>query len=283
MSLIHSIAGVGSDYVERARHRVPMLNNVIEKVEPYVLPVAQVAELYLDAAFSGMSPEQPADMRLCERAGQESQCKLQRVASSPDLLQLKISETQDRGLLHRARVTGTKLLVRLEAFADNLGPSGASGDDGMGLVPLRRCHSDCSFSCSESLISSVEDDTYSATSEECLTAVEMIPRAIVLPLLIQMQIARIIMDKASSFALTTTAMGCSLLQRGALHCAAVAPRLCHRAACLVDGFLGYTPGIRRRVMILALTDKDASHDSKHSGAHHFSSGGSEGGTGCCTH
>lgn len=270
-ALIHNLAEVGCDYVERARQRVPMLNNVIE-----------VAELYLDAAFSAMAPERPSDMRMCAQPVQE--CKLQRVSATVNLLQLS-QVSQDRGILHRARTMGTRLLMRGEAFADHLAASGASGDEGIGLGSLRRCHSDCSFSssCSASLISSTEDCD-SMASEQCLTTIEMIPRAIVLPMVLQVQVARLVVDKASSFASMTTAMGCSLLQRGIIRCAqrgvALCRRchcvaLCHRAACLVDGFLA--PGVRQ-VIILALTDDE---DSKQSGAVQHS--WSEGGTGCCTH
>jgi hypothetical protein len=278
-----------------------MLNNVIETIEPYVIPVAQVAEIYLDAAFSAVSPERPAEMGLCHRAQQE--CKLMRVASSGDLVQLS-QINQDRGFLHRARVTGTRLLMRLEAFADNLGQSGASasGDDGMGLAQLRRCHSDSDYSssCSESLVSSMED-TDSLASEKCLTAGEIIPRAIILPVILQMQLVRLVYDKATSVASMTTAMGCNILQRCALSCAQRSVAFCQRAVCLVDGFLGHPPCVR--VMILALTDKDDAQESKHEGSQPdalqpqpissanteggtgcgFSNANTEGGTGCCTH
>lgn len=282
-AMIHNLAGVGCDYVERARHRVPMLNQAIETIEPYVRPLSQVAELYIDAAFSALSPEGVApDVRMSpsKREGLV-ECKLQRVSGTFDLRQM--SQTpQERGLLHRARCTGTKLLIRMETFADNLGPAGMGSDEGMGLGQLRRCDSDSNISsCSASLISSSIDDDESERGE-CLTTVELIPRAIILPVLLQMQVARLVVDRASAFASTTTQFGYSLLQNGAVHCARrslqgvcrVAARitLCRRAAYLLNDFLGYAPGVRQ-VVIFALPDDEETEDSQP---------GNEGGTGCYT-
>jgi len=274
--LIQNLAEVGCDYVERARKSVPLLNHAIESMEPYLVPVVQVAELYIDAAFSAISPEhRPPEQKQVESP------KLTRVMRTVDLLQLRQSEKQspqDQSLFHQARLAGTKLLNRVESFVDTLGPSEAGLDDARGLRQLGGCPSECSESCSDSFISSLSDTESSDTdSELCLTTVEMIPRALLLPVVLQVQVARLLVGKASGFACSTASMGCSLLQRGTFHFVrrtlqvASYFALCRRAGCLVDGYLGNAPGVRR-VIVLALANDDGSECSTRN----------EGGTGCCT-
>lgn len=296
--VIQNIAEAGCDYVERARHRMPMLNHAIETLEPYLIPVTQVAEIYLDAAL-GLCQERPPDKcdlgreTMPNRAAVPVGCKLQRVGNSFDLVQLRYQSPQERGLLHRACQTGTKLLTRLEAFGDTLGPSGC--DDDLGFGQLKCCDSDSGYTAS--FHSSYEDDS-SVASELCLTAAEIIPRAIILPVVLQYQVARFAVDRASSLTLTAAAMSYSLLQNGAIYCArrtlqgacrfASRIALCRQVACLVDSLLGSAPRVRQAI-VLALTDDESVDHIKESGVgpcdaglHNLSNANTDGGTGCCS-
>lgn len=256
--LVQNLADVGCVYVERARNRVPWIDRSIQAVEPYILQMSEAVEIYLESKSSETQIDHVQQIQCC---------RLPRVPNTVDLLQLK--ESQDRGLLHRARRTGTRLLSRMEAFVDHLADPDKGGDDCVGLRSLGRCPSEssCSF------ISSDEDA--SETSELCLTTGEMIPRAIMLPVVLQMQLTRVMMGKASDLVSMSTAMGCNLVQSGVCYCvrrtlqgacrAAAHIYVCRRAASLVDGLLGNVPCVRQ-VMILALADedqsiKDISHDS----------------------
>jgi len=259
--LVQNLADVGCVYVERARNRVPWIDRSIQAVEPYILQMSEAVEVYLESKSS------ETEMHI-DKAQQIQFCRLPRVPAMVDLLQLKHS--QDQGLLHRARRTGTRLLSRMEAFVDHLGDPDKGGDDCVGLRSLGRCPSESSCS----LISS-DEDVSDAASELCLTTGEMIPRAIMLPVVLQVHLARVMVGKASDLVSMTTAMGCNLVQSGVCYCVrrtlqgacrvAAHIYVCRRAASLVDGLLGNVPCVRQ-VMILALADedqsiKDISHDA----------------------
>jgi hypothetical protein len=250
--LVQNLAGGCVPYVERAR-KVPWIDRSIQAVEPYILQVSEAVEIYLDAALSSESQMAPPSTEIV-------QCRLMRVSAADDLLKLK--QPQEQGLLHRARRTGTRLLSRMEAYVDNLGPSDRGGDDSMGFHGLGRCTSESSLSS----MSSDDDSCSSDTAESlCYTTAEMIPRAIMLPMVLQVHVARFVYSKASDAACFGTAMGCSLLQSGVRQCARRTLQgvcrvvahvyVCRRAASLVDGLLENVPRVRE-VIVLALTDED---------------------------
>jgi len=248
---------------------VPLLNHAIE-----------VMELYLDAASSAIaSTEPPSHAELHSTRPQQMEPKLLRVSASDDLRQLR-HDPLEQGLVHRARRAVSRQLSRLEAFVDNLGPSDAGDGGSGGLGSFGRCSSESSFSCSTSVVSSTEasDDT---RAEPCLTAGEMISRALLLPIILQVQVVRMMVSTASSFACLIAGIGCTMLERGAVHCARRTLKgvckiashfaIIRRAACLVDAVLVYVPCVRR-VIELALIDGDTT----------LSNGSNEGGTGSCT-
>jgi hypothetical protein len=253
-------------YVERARDRVPLLNHAIEKMEPYVRSALEVADIYCEAAFSA-DPDRASVLPPSEPKKMES--KLFRVPPTNDLLQLRQVQC-DNSIVLRARRTGTRWLEQLEAFVDNLGPSDSGRDCARKneIRKLGQCPSHSSFS---SIISSEEFDD--SSSELCLTTTEMIPRALVLPFVLQVQVMRVVIDKSSSLVSATATNCCGILHQGAilvarlsLHGAGkVASRIvgAPRLAAITNGVFKRFPSTTRRAIAYVI-DEDCSGDLSNS-------------------
>jgi len=292
---VQNLAECGCEYVERARNRVPLLNHAIQAVEPYVLPVFEVADLYFEAAFSNVSNQKQDSLTSSRCSAGESgprrvESKLFRVSSTHDLLQLRHAP-RDHGLVHRARQAATKMLSRLEAFVSNL-ETPDTGSKGSGSVltlrQLGRCQSQSSFSSiSDSVYSSELDDS---ASEMCFTTLEMIPRALILPVILQVQIMRMVVDKSSSLVCTAANFCGAVLQTGARHAARlslhsaclVISRLggCRRLSILRDGIFHRMP-LARRALACLVDDGYAKRASMAESCQ--TPGETDGGTGCSTH
>lgn len=271
-SLLRSLACAGREYFERA---------------------IQVTEVYIDEASYALSEEKRPRPRQIS-----TESKLPRVPASVDLPKMR-RDLREQSLVYRARRTGTRLLCRLEAIVDAIAPP-EEGDTCDAKLPhvhlgsLYRCPSESSLgSGSASFVSSSEEASEaSQASELCLTSAQMIPRALVLPLVLPVQIARIMVVKATSLASATAASGCDMLLSSACYCTLRAARgtfkvasqisICRRVASLVDGLVLESVPRVRRVIVFALTDHDAEQDSKHSKvieAHRLRGDSNDGGTG----